>query len=227
MANPALIAVDDDPEVLRTVQRDLRRGFGDDYRVLAANSPDVALRTTEQLMERDEPVALYLVDASCLSETIGATTIEETLRATTAPLARAALRELLHYEVEHARMGWAFLGAPHLGGRHVGALGAWLSTVNDRVALSAVLQAASKTRIFQVCDPSVTGDSGAARPGCAPVACGRDVAEIKAARPLHQVATDRRHVADLRGRRQFQCLGNDGELRAHTGMGGQLRHPDQ
>jgi thioredoxin reductase (NADPH) len=62
MANPALIAVDDDPEVLRTVQRDLRRGFGDEYRVLAADSPSVALRTTEQLLERDEPIALYLVD---------------------------------------------------------------------------------------------------------------------------------------------------------------------
>ncbi|MCC6791189.1 MAG: FAD-dependent oxidoreductase, partial [Thermomicrobiales bacterium] len=62
MANPALIAVDDDPEVLRTVQRDLRRAFGNDYRVLAADSPEVAIRTTEQLVEREEPVALFLVD---------------------------------------------------------------------------------------------------------------------------------------------------------------------
>lgn len=62
MANPALIAVDDDPEVLRTVQRDLRRAFGNEYRVLAADSPEVAIRTTEQLVQREEPIALFLVD---------------------------------------------------------------------------------------------------------------------------------------------------------------------
>ncbi|MEA2511219.1 MAG: thioredoxin reductase [Thermomicrobiales bacterium] len=62
MANPVLLAVDDDAEVLRTVQRDLRRGFGHDYRVLAADSPGVALRTAAQLLEREEPIALFLVD---------------------------------------------------------------------------------------------------------------------------------------------------------------------
>jgi thioredoxin reductase (NADPH) len=62
MANPVVLAVDDDAQVLRTVQRDLRRAFGRDYRVLAADSPAVALQTAEQLLERDEPVALFLVD---------------------------------------------------------------------------------------------------------------------------------------------------------------------
>jgi thioredoxin reductase (NADPH) len=62
MATPVLLAVDDDPQVLRTVQRDLRRGFGRDYRVLAADTPDEAVRTTERLVERDDPVALFLVD---------------------------------------------------------------------------------------------------------------------------------------------------------------------
>jgi thioredoxin reductase (NADPH) len=62
MANPVVMAVDDDAQVLRTVQRDLRRAFGRDYRVLAADSPAVALQTAEQLLGRDEPVALFLVD---------------------------------------------------------------------------------------------------------------------------------------------------------------------
>ena len=61
-ANPVVMAVDDDAQVLRTVQRDLRRAFGREYRVLAADSPGVALQTAEQLLERDEPVALFLVD---------------------------------------------------------------------------------------------------------------------------------------------------------------------
>jgi len=62
MVNPAILAVDDDPQVLRTVQRDLRRAFGRDYRILAADSPAVALTTTAELLERDEPVALFLID---------------------------------------------------------------------------------------------------------------------------------------------------------------------
>jgi thioredoxin reductase (NADPH) len=62
MANPILMTVDDDAAVLQTVQRDLRRGFGRDYRVLAADSPAAALQTTERLVERDEALALFLVD---------------------------------------------------------------------------------------------------------------------------------------------------------------------
>jgi thioredoxin reductase (NADPH) len=62
IANPVMMTVDDDPDVLRTVQRDLRRGFGRDYRVLSADSPAVALQTAERLVECDEPVALFLVD---------------------------------------------------------------------------------------------------------------------------------------------------------------------
>ena len=34
MAPPAIITVDDEPEVLRAVERDLRRKYGKEYRVL-------------------------------------------------------------------------------------------------------------------------------------------------------------------------------------------------
>lgn len=94
--------------------------------------PPVSPPSQVPLRTPDDPelaVALYLVDASCLSETIGATTIESCLRATTAPLAKAALRELLTDEIEHARMGWAYLGAPHLGRRRAAELGPWLPTL--------------------------------------------------------------------------------------------------
>lgn len=62
MAKPVLITVDDDPDVLRAVERDLRRQYGSQYRVLRADSGQSALDTLQQLRERHETVALFLVD---------------------------------------------------------------------------------------------------------------------------------------------------------------------
>src|SRR3712207_5660954 len=62
MAKPVLMTVDDDPEVLRAVERDLRRQFGADYRVLRADSGASALRALETLKLREDPAALFLVD---------------------------------------------------------------------------------------------------------------------------------------------------------------------
>ncbi len=62
MAKPAIITVDDDPEVLRAVERDLRRQYSDKYRVLRADSGKTALETLRQLKSRNETVALMLVD---------------------------------------------------------------------------------------------------------------------------------------------------------------------
>ena len=61
-ARPALLTVDDDPEVLRAVERDLRRKYGEQYRVLRAESGDAALSVLEQLKQRADPVALLLAD---------------------------------------------------------------------------------------------------------------------------------------------------------------------
>jgi hypothetical protein len=38
MAKPVIWTVDDDPDVLRAVERDLRRQYGNRYRVMAADS---------------------------------------------------------------------------------------------------------------------------------------------------------------------------------------------
>src|SRR5438105_2624229 len=46
---PAVVAVDDDPVVLAAVARDLRRGFGDRYRILRAASGAEALELLAQL----------------------------------------------------------------------------------------------------------------------------------------------------------------------------------
>jgi len=62
MAKPVIWTVDDDPEVLRAVERDLRRHYGDRYKVISADSGVSALEATRQLKLRNEPVALFLVD---------------------------------------------------------------------------------------------------------------------------------------------------------------------
>ena len=82
MANkPVLFAIDDDPEVLRAVERDLRRRYargrnGDGYRVLRANSADSALDTLGQLKLRGDSVALFLVDQR-MPRTTGVEFLEE------------------------------------------------------------------------------------------------------------------------------------------------------
>jgi thioredoxin reductase (NADPH) len=62
MAKPVLLTVDDDPEVLRAVERDLRKKYADRYRVVRADSGASALRSLETLKRRNEAVALLLVD---------------------------------------------------------------------------------------------------------------------------------------------------------------------
>jgi len=56
------MTVDDDPEVLRAVERDLRRQYGNRYRVVAADSGAAALSAVQQLKLRNDPIALFLVD---------------------------------------------------------------------------------------------------------------------------------------------------------------------
>jgi thioredoxin reductase (NADPH) len=62
MARPVLLAVDDDPEVLRAVERDLRRQYASRFRVLRADSGEAALDSLRELKARNEAVALLLVD---------------------------------------------------------------------------------------------------------------------------------------------------------------------
>ena len=62
MAKPVIWTVDDDPDVLRAVERDLRRHYGDRYKVISADSGLSALEAVKQLKLRNEAVALFLVD---------------------------------------------------------------------------------------------------------------------------------------------------------------------
>jgi thioredoxin reductase (NADPH) len=62
MSKPVLLTVDDDPEVLRAIERDLRRRFSERYRVIRADSGKSALESLRQLKTRNTPVALLLAD---------------------------------------------------------------------------------------------------------------------------------------------------------------------
>src|SRR5579864_2234606 len=62
MAKPILLSVDDDSDVLRTIERDLRSQYGAEYRVIGSDSPARALDLLKQLKVRNDNVALMLAD---------------------------------------------------------------------------------------------------------------------------------------------------------------------
>jgi thioredoxin reductase (NADPH) len=62
MAKPILLSVDDDADVLRAIERDLRSQYGAEYRVLGSGSPEGALDLLKQLKLRNDSVALLLAD---------------------------------------------------------------------------------------------------------------------------------------------------------------------
>jgi thioredoxin reductase (NADPH) len=62
MAKPILLTVDDDPDVLRAIERDLRTQYGAEYRVISSDSPEGALDLLKGLKVRNDGVALLLAD---------------------------------------------------------------------------------------------------------------------------------------------------------------------
>jgi thioredoxin reductase (NADPH) len=59
---PAILAVDDEPAVLAAVARDLRKGFGERYRILRAGSGGDALELLSESRTRGDAVALLIAD---------------------------------------------------------------------------------------------------------------------------------------------------------------------
>lgn len=59
---PVILAVDDEPEVLRAVQRDLRSRYSETYQILGAGSGQEAIDTIGELATRGSPLALILSD---------------------------------------------------------------------------------------------------------------------------------------------------------------------
>lgn len=54
---------------------------------------------------------LWVVGQCCMNETIASAFLEAAVATSSAPMARGALKELLSDEIDHARIGWAFLAA--------------------------------------------------------------------------------------------------------------------
>jgi thioredoxin reductase (NADPH) len=62
MAKPIIMTVDDEPQVLNAVERDLRKHYRGEYRIVKANSGTNALTAVQQFKKRNSPLALFLVD---------------------------------------------------------------------------------------------------------------------------------------------------------------------
>ena len=62
MSKPIIFAIDDDPQVIRTITRDLRSQYRNDYRILSTDSAKEALETLPELKKKGETVALFLSD---------------------------------------------------------------------------------------------------------------------------------------------------------------------
>jgi thioredoxin reductase (NADPH) len=62
MAKPVIMTLDDDSSVLNSIERDLRAHYGPDYRIIPINTGKTALEYLKKLEQRNETVALFLVD---------------------------------------------------------------------------------------------------------------------------------------------------------------------
>lgn len=62
VAKPTILAVDDDPQVMRAVRADLRRQYGEAFRIVAAGGGPEGLEAVQEMHQRGDELALFLVD---------------------------------------------------------------------------------------------------------------------------------------------------------------------
>ncbi len=62
MKKPIIFALDDDPQVLRAVTRDLKSEYRKEYRIMSTDSANDALEALIDLKKKNEVIALFLVD---------------------------------------------------------------------------------------------------------------------------------------------------------------------
>ncbi|MGD8807237.1 MAG: FAD-dependent oxidoreductase [Chloroflexota bacterium] len=62
MAKPIIMTIDDELQVLNAVERDLRRQYRRDYRIVKANSGEEGLEAVRRFKERNDPIALFVAD---------------------------------------------------------------------------------------------------------------------------------------------------------------------
>ncbi len=79
MARPVILTVDDEVPVLNAIERDLRRHYGREYRVIKSNSGTEGLQVVQQLKQRNDPLALFLVDQR-MPEMTGTEFLEQAIK---------------------------------------------------------------------------------------------------------------------------------------------------
>ncbi len=62
MEKPVILAVDDDPHVLKSIQRDLRKEFRKDYKIVATHSANEALSAIREMTKKGDNVAMLISD---------------------------------------------------------------------------------------------------------------------------------------------------------------------
>ncbi|MEM9936669.1 MAG: response regulator, partial [Bacteroidota bacterium] len=62
MKTPHIFIVDDDPQVLKAITRDVRKKYRKEFKVLSTNSANEALEALEELKKKSEVIALFLSD---------------------------------------------------------------------------------------------------------------------------------------------------------------------
>jgi thioredoxin reductase (NADPH) len=62
MSRPIIFSIDDDPQVLRSISRDLRSQYGKEYKILSTTSANEALESLTELKNSSDVVALFLCD---------------------------------------------------------------------------------------------------------------------------------------------------------------------
>jgi thioredoxin reductase (NADPH) len=61
-SKPIIFSVDDDPQVLRSLKRDLRTAYKEDYRIISTESAKEGLEALEELKKKGEEIALFISD---------------------------------------------------------------------------------------------------------------------------------------------------------------------
>jgi thioredoxin reductase (NADPH) len=62
MSRPIIFSIDDDPQVLRSISRDIRSQYGKEYKILSTTSANEALESLTELKNSSDVVALFLCD---------------------------------------------------------------------------------------------------------------------------------------------------------------------
>lgn len=78
MKLPFIIIIDDDVQVLRAIQRDVRNKFRQDYKILATDSANEAIEAVNELKLKNETVALFISDQR-MSEMEGTAFLEKAM----------------------------------------------------------------------------------------------------------------------------------------------------